>query len=256
MKRKVLWLILSYLMVTVLVLVSCTPSVSEDEDETRETQVEGHIIMVNSTDDSGPGTLRQALLDAETGDTITFDAAVFPPHAPVAVYVDSELPHIGQGNLTIDASNAGVILDGSNVSKDWTVGLQILSNRNTVMGLQISNFSGAGIVLSGGAQYNTIGGEPGIGSGPVGQGNLISNNETGIGLWGTATSFNTITGNLIGTDATGRHSLSNSMGIYISEGASHNTIGHENKGASACGKVAILNCPLLLSLTLTWPLAP
>ena len=35
-------------------------------------------LVVTSSADSGPGTLRQALLDANSGDTITFDATVFP----------------------------------------------------------------------------------------------------------------------------------------------------------------------------------
>ena len=72
-------------------------------------------ITVTSTADSGPGTLRQALLDAPSGDTITFDPAVFPPGSPVTITLTSRLPHITQGNLTIDASDAGVILDGGSI---------------------------------------------------------------------------------------------------------------------------------------------
>ena len=68
-------------------------------------------IVVTSAADSRPGTLRQALLDAENGDTIIFDATVFPPTNPTTIYVASELPLISQGNPTIDASNAGVILN-------------------------------------------------------------------------------------------------------------------------------------------------
>ncbi len=39
----------------------------------------GKTIVVTSAEDSGAGTLRQALLDAQTGDTITFDPVAFPP---------------------------------------------------------------------------------------------------------------------------------------------------------------------------------
>ena len=56
---------------------------------------EGDIITVTSTKDSGLGTLRQALLDAQNGDTITFDPAVFPAGAPVTISVTSGLPAIG-----------------------------------------------------------------------------------------------------------------------------------------------------------------
>jgi len=37
MKRKPLWLILSYLMVAVLLLMSCTPTVTEEEETTGTT---------------------------------------------------------------------------------------------------------------------------------------------------------------------------------------------------------------------------
>lgn len=42
-------------------------------------------LVVTSTADSGPGTLRQALLDAVNGDTIIFDTAVFPPGSPQTI---------------------------------------------------------------------------------------------------------------------------------------------------------------------------
>jgi len=228
MKRQVLWLILSYLMVLAL-LVSCTREASKEE-KTQAPQVNGDIIVITSTADSGSDTLRQALLDAKGGDTITFDVAVFPPNAPATIYVDSELPHIRQGSITIDASNAGVILDGSNMAEDFIPCIQIISDWNTVQGLQIINFiPGAGIALSGGAKNNTIGGDRSIGSGPLGQGNLVSNGDAGIGLWGDGTSFNTITGNLIGTDATGASDWGNKVhGIHIGEGASNNIIGPDN----------------------------
>jgi hypothetical protein len=66
---------------------------------------QGETIIITSTADSGPGTLRQALLDAHSGDTVTFDPAVFPPSAPVTISVTSALPDIHESSLTIDASN-------------------------------------------------------------------------------------------------------------------------------------------------------
>jgi len=210
-----------------LLVISCTgPAILP----TPGPQAEGRTIVVTSTADSGSGTLRQALLDTQGGDSITFDPTVFPPGAPATIYVSSELPAISQGNLSIDASDAGVILDGSHIGEDFVPCLQISSDGNTIRGLQFVNFiPGAGIVLSGGAQNNTIGGDRSIGSGPVGQGNLVSNGEVGIGLWDDGTSFNTITGNLIGTDATGTDAWSNDYsGVYIEDGASHNIIGPGN----------------------------
>lgn len=186
-------------------------------------------IAVTSTADSGSGTLRQALLEAQNGDIITFNSTIFPPEAPTTIYLNSNLPPVIQGNLTIDSSNTGVIVDGSHLSEFVAV-LDILSNGNTIQGLQFVNSPGAGIVLSGGAQSNIIGGDRNIGLGLLGQGNLVSNTNTGIGLWDNGTSFNTIMGNLIGTDVSGTSALGNgcNIGIYISEGASHNIIGPNN----------------------------
>jgi len=56
------------------------------------------------------------------GDVIGFDTGVFPPSNPQTITITSgELPAIKQGNLTIDASNAGVILDGSGIGTPETV---------------------------------------------------------------------------------------------------------------------------------------
>ena len=181
-------------------------------------------IVVTSTADSGPGSLRQALQNAHTGDTITFDTTVFPPSAPATIYLTSPLPGIGQGNLTIDASNASVILDGSGISGD-AHGLSITSSGNVIRGLQVIRFSDSGIALSGGAQNNTIGGDRNIGAGPLGQGNLISGDGNfGVGLWDPGTSFNTIRGNYIGTDLSGSTAWGSARdGIHMN-GANYNLV--------------------------------
>jgi len=191
---------------------------------------EGTTIIVTSIADSGPGTLRQALLDAQSGDTITFDPAVFSPSTPATIYLTDGLPVINQGNLKIDASNAGVILDGSNIGEGFIPCLDIISDGNVVHGLQFANFApGAGVRLSNGAQHNLVGGDRLVGSGPLGQGNLMSSGDVGICLGGDGTSFNIITGNLIGTDASGTYDRGNSSsGVGIEDGATHNIIGPNN----------------------------
>ena len=189
---------------------------------------QGRTIVVNSTADSGPGTLRQALSDAENGDTITFDSSVFAPNAPETIAVTTGLPQISQGHLTIDASDAGVILDGSQLPTDSGIpGLEIVSDGNTIRGLQVIHVTGTGIVVAGG-RNNTIGGDPSIGLGPIGQGNLCSGNDGGIGLWAFA-SHNTVTGNLLGTDVSGTENLSNRRtGVWVTEGGTENVIGPDN----------------------------
>ncbi len=202
----------------------------------------GKTIVVTSIADSGPGTLRQALLDAETHDVITFDPSVFPPDAPATIALSSSLPELNQGSLTIDASNAGVILDGRNITTpNPQHGLSISSDGNIIRGLQITGFSDAGIGLYGGAQYNVIGGDRSVGDGPLGQGNLISGNGNfGIGLWDEGTSHNTIQGNYIGITIDGTSAWGHARDGIHSNGATQNLItgnvigGNEDSGVYLC----------------------
>ena len=162
--------------------------------------------------------------DAQNGDAITFDPSVFPPDAPETIALSSGLPELNQGNITIDASDAGVILDGSNIaSPEPQHGLAIWSDGNIVRGLQITGFSSAGIGIYG--QYNIIGGDRSVGDGPMGQGNLISGNgEFGIGLWNEDTSHNTIQGNYIGINMDGTATWGHSRDGIHSNGAAQNLI--------------------------------
>jgi len=185
-------------------------------------------LMVTSAADSGTGTLRWALQTARSGDTITFDPQIFPPDKPATIYVMSEEPHITQASILVNASNAGVILDGSQAVGEWIPGLELNSDRNTIWGLKIVGFSGVGIVVSGG-QHNVIGGDRSIGSGPSGRGNDIQENDMGIGLWGDSTSNNIIVGNKL--------TENRNHGVWITEDAHDNTIGPSNTITSnkACG---------------------
>ncbi len=202
-------------------------------------RVAANLWTVTSAADSGPGSFRQVLLNASNGDTILFSPSVFPPSSPVTITLTGALPPVTQDNLTIDASNAGVILDGSIVNGEITSGLDIYANGVTVRGLHIVNFTGCGIGLHG--QNNTIGGDRQTGNGPIGQGNLISGNGVcGIGMWDVSTAYNTIQGNLIGVDRSGLAAWGNMHdGIHINS-AHHNTItanvigGNENAIQGCC----------------------
>ena len=159
-------------------------------------------IVVSSSADSGAGTLRQALLDAQAEDKITFDPMVFPPTSPVTISLESRLPIITVNGLTIDGSQAGVILDGRQLNPNNGLTIEYATGV-TIQGLQIVNFM-VGIELRQGAQNVLIGGDREEGTGPLGQGNLISGNfAAGIKLRDAETSGNQIQGNYIGTDLSG-----------------------------------------------------
>ena len=170
-------------------------------------------FIVTSTADTGPSTLRQALLDAQPGDAIIFDATVFPPAAPVTITLTTPLPMLTQGNLTLDGSSAGVVLDGSQLSGEDTHGLDISSDGNVVRGLEILNFPAAAVGLREGVSGNVV------------EDNLLSGNSSfGVGIWGAETTGNSIRSNIIGTDRSGLSAANLSRdGIHIYQ-AGQNTI--------------------------------
>ncbi|MFH2140932.1 MAG: fibronectin type III domain-containing protein, partial [Bacteroidota bacterium] len=182
------------------------------------------IIVVTSSADIGPGTLRQALLDAVNGAFITFDTGVFPPSNPSTISLTSGgLPSITQGSITIDASNAGVILDGSMLGT--ANGFHINSDSNSIKGLQIQYFTGSGVHIGGNnsPNYNIIGGDRTIGTGRNGGGNTINYCTTGISIYDSTSTNNKIIGNYVGVNYSGTSALPNINGIVIT--APNNTIG-------------------------------
>ncbi len=188
--------------------------------------------MVTTPADSGSGSLRQCLSDAAQGATIDFDPRAFPPTAPATITLLSPLPWIITDTLTIDGSNAGVILDGSRLAEGS--GLVIDgANGVTIHGLQILNFPWDGIALIRGASNAVIGGDRSAGTAPLGQGNLIgNNNRAGIWLEGAGTTGNQVLGNYIGTDVTGTSPLGNGeIGVGIGSGANNNVIGGDTPAA-------------------------
>ncbi|MDY6804074.1 MAG: choice-of-anchor Q domain-containing protein [Cyanobacteriota bacterium] len=82
------------------------------------------IITVNNTNDSGAGSLREAIANANSGDTITFDSSL----ANQTITLTSGQLDIDK-NLTIDGKNArGLTISGNNASRvidlQWTPDFQ------------------------------------------------------------------------------------------------------------------------------------
>lgn len=189
-----------------------TPFVYEAALVNRDAPTEAYSVVITSAADSGPGTLREALENLNQNTTITFDPTIFPTSSPAVISLESPLPDIVTDYLTIDASNVGVILDGSQL--EYGCGLVLYSSSNIIMGLQILHFPQYGIDLEG--SHSIVGGSRETGSGPLGQGNLLSGNgQYGIYVYG---SNHTLMGNYIGVDITGSAAMSNWFGVFVASG--------------------------------------
>ncbi|HNB51422.1 MAG TPA: right-handed parallel beta-helix repeat-containing protein, partial [Anaerolineales bacterium] len=189
------------------------------------------IWIITNPDNSGSGTLREALENVSDGDTITFDPGVFPPSSPVTIILTSELPSLTHNNVTLTAEDAGVILEGGATSGGAN-GIIVTGSGNIVRGLRIQNFPAHGIYLAPGATGNTIGGDRTVGSGPYGQGNLLGfNGGNGIEIKGPGSSGNFIQGNFIGVDPLGMYAWPNGLnGVALWSGTSNNTVGGTSAG--------------------------
>jgi hypothetical protein len=216
----------------------------------------GTTFTVTNTNDSGAGSFRQAILDANTNpgvDQISF--SIGTGHQTIAP--TSRLPDISDP-VVIDATTqpgfAGSPLIevsgdyGSSVSNHGV--LYITAGNSTVRGLIISHFHDGGIsIFNGGGNYiegNYIGTDA-SGNLPTGsKGNGITVNSSsnniiggtapnsrnvisgiqahGISIFGLNSTGNTIQGNFIGTNAAGSVGIGNFLaGIFL--GASNNTVG-------------------------------
>ncbi|MEX0879800.1 MAG: Calx-beta domain-containing protein, partial [Thermoanaerobaculia bacterium] len=222
--------------------------------------VHAATFNVTNTSDSGAGSLRQAILDANTAigtDTIAFNIPgagvhTITPATPLPAITDPVIldgyTQPGAGANTLAVGDDAVLLIELDGATAGGAALAITAGNSTVRGLVIGGFS-LGLVLSttGGNTVtgNFIGTTPtgttahgnttGIsldspnntigGSLPAAR-NLLSGNAAGAGLVisGAAASNNTVAGNYIGVDATGSVALPNALGIY-DEVAPDNTFG-------------------------------
>ena len=216
-----------------------------------------HTFVVTNTNDTGAGSLRQAIADANalgninasTPDTILFNIAGSGTHtiAPTSYLEDITDPVIIDGFSQPGASAGAplIVINGASALA-FTRGLSLSGGHSTVQGLVINGFSGSGVVLQSdgntlkgnfigtdatgtsavpndfgvlenGGSYNLIGGST------AGSGNLISGN-TNSGIYMNGTGYNHIQGNKIGTNITGTAAIPNQDGVFIKNSA-HTVIG-------------------------------
>jgi branched-chain amino acid transport system substrate-binding protein len=217
--------VISILIMLSMVLSACGKSQNEVSTVTVK-PTEGPVYekgVVYTAEDEGPGSFRETVQEAQPGDVITFDEDTFPVNNPTVIPILLPI-ELNQGDITIDASNAGVILDGQNSAE---TGIIIESSDNNIYGLKFVNFTGSGLVIKNNAANNVIGGDPAIGSGPYGQGNAFTNNAIGLAIQDGA-SNNLVTGNFIGVEADGTDAGNPDGGIIIQNSAQSNIIGPNN----------------------------
>jgi hypothetical protein len=125
----------------------------------------------------------------------------------------------GQGNVIVGHNSSAVKLENganNNIVSGNLIGTDISGT--------VGMGAGTGVVISYGANNNTIGGTT------LAKRNVISGNGgRGIHINGPSTDDNQVLGNFIGVDITGSIPLSNSLGgIQIWDSARNNTIGPNN----------------------------
>jgi len=247
---------------TMLLLVfSMAILLSEGTSLTANLTTDPDILVVTNVNDQGPGSLRQAITDANANTTPGTDKIVFDIPGPgvKVISLQTPLPEITDSLIIHGVTQPGyagaplIELDGTNVG--LASGLVITAPNTYVGGLAIGRFQGAGIVLRSHegsiiqanyigvdatgtvARPNNIGIQvvPGsrnnvIGAPFAGTGNVISGNLThGVELAGNDYA-NLVQGNLIGTNAAGTAAIANgSSGIKIS--SPNNLIGGTSPGS-------------------------
>ena len=236
-------------------------------EELEARAVPATFTVVNALD-SGPGSLRQAILDANATanvggpDLIAFD---IPGPGVHTITPTTDLPMIAdpvvidgytQPGASVNTLSQGdnavlqIELDAVNINNP---GLWVSANDSTFRGLVINRAGGPAIQLDGNGNLVegnylgtdvtgtlalgnidgvTIGGsDNAIGGTAPAERNIISGNSgVGISLGGGANQ-NTIQGNYIGTDATGTVALGNAAGVSIANQGSNNLIGGAAAGA-------------------------
>lgn len=228
--------------------------------QSQESESPGATFTVTRNADSGVGSLRQAITDANASagaDTIQFQIGT----GTVQINVDSALPVI-TGAVTIDGttqpgfSGRPLIILRRNNAPNATNGLQISGGGSTVKGLAVIRFSNGVMFETAGGNTVTgcfIGVDPRdegtnlssilsngilitnspnnhIGGNTAATRNVIGRCSDGIEINGAASTGNVVTGNDIGMRSNGLDTASNGTnGVFI-DGAPNNRIGGTTPG--------------------------
>ena len=225
-------------------------------------------FLVTNTNDSGPGSLRQAILDANSASDKNVIQFNIPGSGPRTIALQSMLPVITSPAVIDGRTQPGfsgtplIVLSGANAGSS-SDGIKITAGNSEVRGLVIGGFQQSGIVLATGGGNIIAGnyiGTDATGANPNGNdfgvkieagstGNIIGTNGDGIGdaaeanllsgnradgvlIKETGTDRNVIAGNRIGTNPAGTAAVPNNYGVRIEFGAKSNRIGTDGNGVA------------------------
>jgi hypothetical protein len=202
------------------------------------------MLVVTNANDSGAGSLRQAILDANANPDFSRIAFNIPSTSSKTITPATALPTITSPVLLDGTTQPGfagapiIEIDGTGTSNSSGVdGLWITAGGSIIQGFVVNRFTGNGLRLETNG-FNTIrtnyigtnaagtAAAPNAGNGihvidsaanTIGERNLVSGNGgEGIRIDGAPSTHNLITSNYIGTSATGTAAVGNTnSGIYI-----------------------------------------
>jgi len=214
---------------------------------------------VVNTADSGTGSLRQAILDANAaaGGTVAFNI----PSAPFTITLLSGLPDAAPAVIIDGSTQPGysgspiVEINGSGIPSSPPIP-PCITTRGTVKALVVNRCPFVGIAAYGApvisanhigtnvAGGSALGNNWGIylrspGSGALIDGNVISGNEYGIRA--DEVSNFVISNNKIGTDRSGSYSVANATGMWLGSGSNITINSNVISGNTNSGILALYN---------------
>ncbi|MEW6515547.1 MAG: T9SS type A sorting domain-containing protein [candidate division FCPU426 bacterium] len=194
-------------------------------------------ITVTSLENSGAGTLRQAILDANSGDIITFDTTAMGGNS-ITVYsginLGKQLTLDGEDKQVVIGASGGFIIFYSDATGSGSIirNLSLVNCGQAIYLYQADNVQILNCRLGVDWSDTDLGNSWGIMAhecdgviiGAPGQGNVISgNSEYGIVLRNSSRAV--IQGNRIGTNAAGTLAMPNQIGIRVLDGSFSTLIG-------------------------------
>src|SRR5712692_226042 len=246
MRASALRIILSIALISVSAILLAMAEPTNTKKASRQVTVTGQpmmTFMVTNTNDSGAGSLRQAIIDANNNpglDTIAFNIpgsgvhtitpATDLPTITEAVVIDGYTQPGASANTLAVGDNAVLLIQLDGTALPNSSGLNLSgANGSTVRGLVINSFSAD--VLANGSSNHTIAGNF-LGTDPTGM--------TSVGTSAIAVSFQINSGNTIGgTTPAARNVMSAGGGVITLQTSTGNTVQGNYIGINAAGTAAL-----------------